>query len=140
MWAYRFKQAGQNDTMRRVQIAHAAGRVDLFYRSDRKSIRGKHVADYVTSEYGVALLLDQHVNRPGHVPRTLAQAVNQFINERGGVDDPENWGDDDEATLLTIYITLRNRTSMTNAQERADRTKAAVESGTASARRGSYTA
>ncbi len=140
VWAYRFKQAGQNDTMRGVQIAHAAERVDLFYRSDRKSIRDKHVADYVTSQYGVALLLDQHVNRPGHVPRTLAQAVDQFIDARGGADDPENWGDGDEAKLLEIYVTLRNETSMTDAQGRADRTKAAVESGLASDARGSYQA
>ena len=138
VWAYRFKVSGENDVMRRTEIRHAAGRVDLFYRSDLKQIRGRHVAEYVTSEYGVALLLDQHVNRPGHVPRTMTQAVDRMTEERGGSDDPENWSDEEEARLLEIYVEIRNETSMTDAADRAARTRQAVEQGLASDRRGSY--
>jgi hypothetical protein len=137
-WAYRFKLSGENDMMRRTEIRHAAGRVDLFYRSDRKQIRDRYVAEYVTSEYGVALLLDQHVNRPGHVPRTMAQAVDRMTEERAGSDDPENWSDEEEGRLLEIYVGIRNETSMTDAADRAARTRRAVEEGLASDRRGSY--
>ncbi|MDA0746128.1 MAG: SH3 domain-containing protein [bacterium] len=137
-WAYRFKLSGEHDVMRRVEIAHAASRVDLFYRSDQKAIRGKHIAEYVTSEYGVALLLDQHVNRPGHVPRTLAGSVEKFLEENSGADDPASWTDAEEARLLEIYVDLRNGTSMTDAQARADRTRQAVVDGVASDARGSY--
>ncbi len=139
-WAYRLKLAGQNDIMQSIEMAHAADRVDLFYASDRKQIRGRPIADYVSSEYGVALLLDQHVNRPGHVPKVLAQAVAAFVDERGGNDEPSLWSADDEARLLEIYIRLRNATSMTDAQARADRTRKAADLGLASDRRGSYEA
>ncbi len=139
-WAYRFKVSGSDDTMRRSEIRHAAGRVDLFYRSDRKQIRKRHVADYVTSEYGVALLLDQHVNRPGHVPRTMGEAVDRFIQERDGSDDPAGWSDEEEGRLLDIYVEIRNGTSMTDAADRAARTRRAVEQGLASDRRGSFKA
>ena len=40
--------------------------------------RRKAVSDFITSELGVALLLDQHVNRPGHVPQTLVTAIKRF--------------------------------------------------------------
>lgn len=138
-WAYRFWMAGHDDLMRRVQIGHASGRVDLFYQSPQKGVRGRLISDYVTSEYGVALLLDQHVNRPGHVPKTLADAVDRYVEETGA-DNPENWGDGEEARLLQIYIELRNETSMTDPAQRAARTRKAVDDGLASDARGSYRA
>ena len=139
VWAYRFGQAGGNDSLRRVQIAHAAGRVDLFYRSDRKHIRDRPIADYVTSEFGVALLLDQHVNRPGHVPKVLAAAVDAYVGQLGA-DDPDGWETAQEAQLLDIYLNMRDDTSMTDSRGRAERTRSAVDKGLASAERGSYKA
>ncbi|HEX8098555.1 MAG TPA: SH3 domain-containing protein, partial [Pyrinomonadaceae bacterium] len=113
--AFQFFKAGQNDTMRRVEVEHAAGRIDLFYRDASHKIRGRFVADFVTSEFGVALLLDEHVNRPGHVPGTLAGAVDQHINATGK-NDPTTWTDQDERKLMDIYIQRRNNTSMTDSK------------------------
>ena len=91
------------------------------------------------SEFGVALLLDQHVNRPGNVPSTLAAAVNQFINSTGKT-DPTTWTDQDEAALLNIYIQRRASTSMTDSTGRANKIRQAVNNGLASAKRGSFEA
>ena len=65
-----------------------------------------------SSEYGVALLLDEHVNRPGHVPGTLGAALRQ-LTTGSGLPDPTGWTDADEAKLLDLYLEARNGTSMT---------------------------
>jgi hypothetical protein len=136
-WAYRFFQAGHDDAMRQAEIEHAASRIDLFYRDAGHKIRNLFIADFVSSEFGVALLLDEHVNRPGHLPGTLAGAVNQFINT-SGKSDPATWSDQDEANLLNTYIQNRNKTNMTDSQNRADKVRAAVNNGLCSAKRGSF--
>jgi hypothetical protein len=135
--AFRFFRAGQDDRMRQVEVEFAASRIDLFYREPNHKIGNLFIADFVSSEFGVALLLDEHVNRPGHVPGTLAGAVNQFINATGK-SDPTTWTDQDEATLLNIYIQRRANTSMTQSDERANRIRQAVANGLASAKRGSF--
>jgi hypothetical protein len=132
-WAYRFWIAGHDDTVRQAQIDHAMGRVDIFYRDAKHKIGDRFVADYVTSEFGVALLLDQHVNRPGHVPTTIAKAVTQMS---GG--DPAGWSDAQEKQLLDIYLKLRAQTNMTDSDKRADVIRKAVKAGLASDSRGSY--
>lgn len=136
-WAYRFWLSGQDDTMRQVQIEHAIGRVNLFYRNSNTKVGNRFVADYVTSEFGVALLLDQHVNRPGHVPGTLSKAVDKLIAQLG-TNNPATWTDTQERKLLDIYIDLRAGTSMTDSTKRADTIRAAVKAGLASDKRGSY--
>lgn len=138
-WAYRFWRAGSNDTVRHVQIEHAISRAGLFYRNPKKKIGDHFVADYVTSEYGVALLLDQHVNRPGHVPGTIAKAVAELVKELGA-DRPEEWTDEEEKKLVDIYVRLRAKTGMTDSDKRADTVRKAVAAGLASDRRGSYRA
>jgi hypothetical protein len=133
-WAYRFWLAGHDDAVRRTQVEHAMERVDLFYRDPGYKIRGRPIADYVSSEVGVALILDEHVNRPGHVPGTLAKAVNQFVASLGS-DAPENWTDTQEKKLLDTYVQLRNQTNMTDSKKRAE---TVAKSGLASNKRGSY--
>ena len=135
--AFRFFRAGQNDTMRQVEVEYAASRIDLFYRDSSHKIRNIFIADFVSSEFGVALILDEHVNRPGHVPGTLAGAVTQFISSTGK-SDPTTWTDQDETSLLNIYIQRRNNTSMTDSNDRANRVRQAVNSGLASDKRHSF--
>jgi hypothetical protein len=132
-WAYRFWRAGHDDTVRQAQVEHAMARIDRFYGA---AVAGATVREYVTSEYGVALLLDEHVNRPGHVPGTLAQAVGAFVQATGR-NDPAQWGDADEAGLLEHYLAARARTTMTNSDARA---RAIADGGTASTARGSFQA
>ena len=140
-WAFRFFQAGHDDAVRQAEVEHAAGRIDLFYRTLK--VRNRVIADYVTSEFGVALILDEHVNRPGHVnppagqKSTIGKAIDQFVSERAS-DDPGNFSDSDERRLLEIYIQIRNQTNMTDAQKRANTVRDAVNKGLASDKRGSY--
>jgi hypothetical protein len=138
-WAYRFWISGADDDVRQAQIEHAIGRIDLFYRDARHKIGNRFIADYVTSEFGVALILDQHVNRPGNVPATIAKAVAQQV-QLLGKDEPDTWGDAEEARLLDIYIQLRASTSMTDSTQRANNIRQAVAAGLASGKRGSYQA
>ena len=59
---------------------------------------------------GIALVLDEHVNRPGHVPGTLETAIGNLA----GNPDPTNWTDAQEGELIDLYIDARNDTNMTN--------------------------
>jgi putative peptidoglycan binding protein len=135
--AFRFFRAGQDSAMRQAEVEYAASRIDLFYRDAQHKVRNMFIGDFVSSEFGVALILDQHVNRPGHIPGTIAIAVDQFINSTGK-SDPTAWTDQDEARLLNIYIQRRNATSMTDSQNRADRIRQAINNGLASDKRGSF--
>jgi len=136
-WAFRFWLAGHDDTVRQVEIEHAMSRVDLFYRDPGHQIAGLPISDYISSEYGVALLLDEHVNRPGHVPGTLRSAVSKYTADSGR-GDPKVWTDTDESKLLAIYLNVREKTNMTDPRVRGDRIRAAVTAGKASDKRGSY--
>jgi hypothetical protein len=137
IWAYRFWCAGEDTDVREVQIHHAMDRLNTFYRHPGKHIHGRPVADYITSQYGVALLLDQHVNRPGHVPKILDQAITRFY-QQGGSRTPDSWNIADELRVLDIYLELRHQTSMTDSRQRAQRTLDAVRQGLASDQRGSF--
>ena len=90
IWGYRFWRAGHDTDVRACEIEHAMARIDVFYRGARSVLGGKAVSDFITSELGVALLLDQHVNRPGHVPKTLGhrdqelrQEGSRILDQRG---------------------------------------------------------
>lgn len=136
-WAYRFWRAGHEPGVRKAQIEHAIGRLDAFYTNPAARPRGRFVSDYVTSEYGVALLLDQHVNRPAHVLPTVTAALDALASEGTNV-DPTGWGFAEEKRLLDLYLKARAGTSMTDQATRAQRTKQAVAAGLASDERGSF--
>ena len=136
-WAYRFWQAGHDDDVREIQTLHAASRIELFYRQDRKKIGNFYVCDYISSEYGVALLLDQHVNRPGHVPRILGNAVKELAGELD-IENPQKWRDDDERKLIAKYLDLRTKTSMTDPTHRAQTVFKQVRAGVISDKRGTF--
>ncbi len=137
LWAYRFWSAGFDNNMREIETLHAINRIGVFYRQANRMIGDFYIADYISSEYGVALLLDQHVNRPGHVPKILAQAVDALSNQLS-IDDPQSWGDAEEAWLITQYLVLRNNTSMTHSQKRAETIQSKVAQGLISAQRGTF--
>jgi hypothetical protein len=136
-WAYRFWRAGHDPEIRSFQVQHAIGRLDTFYREPRKAIRTRVVSDYVSSEYGVALLFDQHVNRPGHVPSTLAKALEELALHVD-VSQPQNWTDHEERELLDLYVEHRAMTNMTDSNKRAEAIRRAVQQGLISDRRGSF--
>jgi hypothetical protein len=133
-WAYRFWRAGHDETVRGCQLALAASRIDGFLR---RPVGGRTVGNFMTSEYGVALVLDEHVNRPGHVPATLASAIAALPTNAA---DPTRWGDSEEGDLIRRYVLARNATNMTDAANRATRIADCVRDGRLSAARGSFIA
>ena len=138
-WAIRFFEAGQDPMVQAVQIVHAADRLKNFYWKDQAA--GHLLSDLVTSEFGVALLLDNHVNRPGYVKACVEKAF-----KRVALPHPSGWGDAEEAKLLDAYLVIRNthpddgnpNKPMTDAAKRADRNKRLVEQGKLMTTRGSF--
>ena len=136
-WAFYFWRAGQDPQVQAMQIKHALSRLDRFYSSRDCLVDDKYlISDLVTSEYGVGLVLDQHVNRPAHLAGCLSRAL-----ARTRLTDPGRWGTDDERELIDAYLDIRvsyGSTPMTDAAKRARITKKYVANGTISDRRGSF--
>jgi hypothetical protein len=137
VWAYRFWRAGHDNTVRTCQIEHALTRIDAFYDATITLSDGgtaRSVSKYITSEYGISLLLDEHVNRPGHVPGTLQRGISNYVTDTHRA-DPTAWTTDDERKVLEAYLQIRAGTSMTDSDSRA---KMIAKSGHVSTERGSF--
>ena len=136
-WAFNFWLAGQDLAVQAMEIKHALGRLDQFYDSDSFRVDNKYrVSDLVTSEYGVGLILDNHVNRPGYVKACLSKALTQT-----GLGNPARWRTEDERKLIDAYLKIRvtyGRSPMTNADKRARVTRKYLANGMISDRRGSF--
>ena len=111
--------------------------LDQFYSTERYKVDNTHlVSELVTSEYGVGLILDNHVNRPAYVKACLAKALAQT-----GLHNPGEWGTEEERTLIDAYLKIRvtyGQSPMTDAEKRARVTKKYLTDGTISDRRGSF--
>ena len=134
-WAYRFWRAAHHPAVRRAQLQLAVDRIASF--SDR-ALHGHRLCDWLSSELGMAMILDQHVNRPGHVPDTLNAALAELLGTGSLARDPSGWSADDEDRLLDRYVDHRANTSMTDQLQRANRLIALAERGSLSTQRGSF--
>lgn len=137
-WAYRFAIAGGDIAIQSIQILHAISRLDQIYFARQAALDGYSLSRLITSEYGVALLLDHHVNRPSYVAKAVAESLwqNQLTPEQLSRATPEI-----ETKLIAQYVRLRaiiGDKPMTHAIQRADRLRALVTSGYLSADRGSF--
>ncbi len=135
-WAFYFWKSGQNPEVQSIQVQHALSRLGTFYKSENYKPNGFYISDLVTSEYGVALVLDNHVNRPGYVAPCLALAMTQ-----AGLDDPDKWRTAEEVRLLDEYVKIRatyGKTPMTDAKKRAEVVKKYLDNGTISGTHGSF--
>jgi hypothetical protein len=135
-WAFYFWLAGQDQIVQTIEIQHALSRINTFYRSRSYRVKGHFIADLVTSEYGMGLLLDNHVNRPGYIKPCLEKAMDQT-----GLKSPQNWGTAAESRLINAYLNIREthgRYPMTHAAKRAAVTKKYLDSGIISDERGSF--
>lgn len=135
-WTYYFWLAGQDPLVRSIEIQHALSRINTFYRASGYRIKGHFIADLVTSEYGLGLLLDNHVNRPGYIKSCLEKAMAQT-----GLKRPQNWGTAAERRLINAYLKIREthgRNPMTHAAQRAAVTKRYLDNGIISDERGSF--
>lgn len=137
IWAYRFWRAAHDRDVRRAYIRVAVDRIPVFYGPPVAALGNRPLSTFVTSEEAVAQLLDQHVNRPGHVPQTLVQAIQDVITS-SGKPDPATWTDAEERAVVARYLERRRATSMTNSAARAQRIKDEVVAGRLSDRRGSF--
>lgn len=134
-WAYRFWRAGHHDAVRLAQFAWAAARIKRFINA---KAAGRPVSAWIKSELGIAQLLDEHTNRPGHVPGTLAMGIAAI-----GAGDPAHWATADEQRLLDAYLKARHArpsSRMTDTVNRAARIAALVPQGRLSGARGSFVA
>jgi peptidoglycan hydrolase-like protein with peptidoglycan-binding domain len=136
-WAFHFWRAGQDPAIQAMEIRHALARLERFYDTDSYTVADRYrVADLVTSEYGVGLILDNHVNRPAYLKACLAAAL-----EQSGLGDPAAWGSEEESRLIDAYLRIREtygRYPMTDAAKRARVTRKYLDNGTISDRRGSF--
>ena len=126
-WAYRFWRAGHHHQVRAACLAHAAARLGRFLGLP---VASHPLRQWLSSEHGIALVLDEHVNRPGHVPGTLAAAIASL-----GAGAPSESG---EAALVRAYEAARAKTSMTDPKLRAQRLAECVHDGVLSAEPGSF--
>ncbi len=135
-WVFYFWKSGQDSLVKSIQIQHALSRLNSFYRTDKVKVNGHFISDLVTSEYGVGLLLDNHVNRPAYVKPCIEKAMNQT-----NLNKPQNWGTAEERKLINAYLKIREtygKYPMTHADKRADVTKKYLDKGIISDKRGSF--
>jgi LysM repeat protein len=137
-WAYRFMKAGCDRQVQATQVAHAVDRIRNFYFARSNALDKVPIAKLITSEYGVALLLDNHVNRPGYVYPCVASAIQDC-----GLDplSVESWSTDDEREVLAAYLKTREtygRRPMTDARQRGEVTRFYLEKGLVSDARDSF--
>ncbi len=135
-WAFYFWRAGQDPAVQAMEVRHALSRLEQFYDTDSYTAQGHRISKLVTSEYGVGLLLDNHVNRPSYVRRCLERAL-----DRTALGDPSGWGTEEERRLIDAYLDIRvtyGSSPMTDAPKRARVTKKYLARGVISDRRGSF--
>lgn len=135
-WGFRFWLAGLDPKIQAVQVEHALSRLQRFYT--RSKVYDYPVNQVVTSEYGAALLLDNHVQLPAQVTKALEAAMDST-----GLSNPVEWGTEKERRLLDAYIQARARKvggfgPMPDAMRRAEAIKLYVERGMISDERGSF--
>ena len=117
-------------------MQHALSRLKTFYTANSYKVGSYYVSDLITSEYGVGLILNNHVNRPAYVKGCLARALQQT-----GLSNPSSWGTAEERQLTAAYLKIRETygsSPMTDAAKRARVTKKYLSNGTISDERGSF--
>lgn len=138
IWAYRFALAGADPQVQAAEVAHAVGRIRQFYPKPSAKLGGYALSDLITCEYGVALLLDNHVNRPGYVLGCVADAITQCGLTPKALAEG---GSADEQAVIDAYLTIREsygRSPMTDAAQRARVTLGYLTAGEISDQRGSF--
>ncbi|MCB0595520.1 MAG: peptidoglycan-binding protein [Lewinellaceae bacterium] len=134
-WGFRFWHAGQDPRIQAVEIGHALSRLNNFYWKERPELNGHTLAELINSEYGVALLIDQNVNRGIDVYSSVGDVLDGFR-----LSNIKDWGDEEEERLIDKYLRKRERTKMHDPQGRAGRIHevAGEGDGRLSKRRGTF--
>jgi len=138
LWALNFALAGKEPTLCAAQVLHAINRFNRFYFNPLPNFEGLSINQILSSEYAASLLLDQHVNRPGHVNDVVAQA----LDKAGATPHTLAAGTDaDELKVINRYLEIRKtfgKSPMTNSATRALVVKKYLDKGLISAQKGSF--
>lgn len=141
-WAFRLWLSGQDSIIQAIQVLHCLDRINSFYHSNSYRPLEKFFIDQIiTSEYGVSLILDHHVNRPGHLMSLSGtkDVIGEAMQIAGLADsDPGSWGDEEEAKLIEAYIPLRTKYKMTHGLLRSEKIFQYTDSGKLSRDRNSF--
>lgn len=138
-WGFRFWRALQEPDFQAVQVEHALDRLKNFYWKPSYAVFGNLLSTVITSAYGVALLLDNHVNRPAWIKPCVELAMQQT-----GLSNPSMFTDQNEKDLIKAYLNVRHTYSdgsiapMTKSLIRAQAIYAEVQAGRLSEARGSF--
>jgi len=138
IWAYRFARAGSDIEIQAIQILHAINRLKQFYFTRSSRLDGYALSDLLTSEFGVALLLDNHVNRPGYVHACVSEALQQSNLTAAEL---SRSGDTEEQMVINSYLEVLEtygRYPLTDARHRASIIRGYVVDGIISAQRDSF--
>lgn len=141
-WVYRFWRAGLDKNVQAVQIQHALGRLNNFY--GKQKAHGFTLNQIITSEFGVGLLLDNHVNLPDFPWRCIEMAMT-----RTGLTNPTDWKTEQERQVLEEYLRIRQAFTHTygsgqtvgpmfDAKKRGETTRRYVSRGLISDERNSF--
>lgn len=138
-WGFRFWRALQEPDFQAVQVEHALDRLKNFYWKPSYAVFGSLLSTVITSAYGVALLLDNHVNRPAWIKPCVELAMQQT-----GLSNPSTFTDQNERDLIQAYLNVRHTytdgsiTPMSKSLIRAQAIYADVAAGKLSEARGSF--
>ena len=137
-WALRFALAGKDPAICAAQVLHAINRFNSFYFVPDPVFGGLSINDMLSSEYAASLMLDQHVNRPGHVRDVVASALKQ-----AGITPKQMaaGSDADELKVINKYLAIRRtfgKSPMTNSDTRAKVVKNFLDKGLISAKKKSF--
>jgi hypothetical protein len=138
-WGFRFWRALQEPDFQAVQVEHALDRLKNFYWKPSYAVFGSLLSTVITSAYGVALLLDNHVNRPAWIKPCVELAMQQT-----GLSNPSTFTDQNERDLIQAYLNVRHTytdgsiTPMSKSLIRAQSIYAEVTAGKLSEARGSF--
>lgn len=137
-WALRFALAGKDTVICAVQVLHAINRFNRFYFVKDVEFAGLSINDMLSSEYAASLLIDQHVNRPGHVKAVISAALKQ-----SGITAQQlaNGTDADELKVINKYLAIRKdfgKNPMTHSDIRAKVVKNFLDKGLISAKKKSF--
>ena len=102
-WAFILWQAGQHSEVQIAQLLQAKNRID--YVVDI-TVRGHKLSNIMSSEYGMALMLEHHVNSPNTIDEVISRTIDHF-----GLIDPDSWATEHELNFIAKYIEIRREQS-----------------------------
>ncbi len=136
IWSLRFALAGMDTAVQSVQVLHAINRLEQFYFRPWSSLGGLAPSQILTSEQGVAIMLDLDVNRPAYTVACLKEALSTV-----GITAAQAAQGNYEGALIRAYANIRTNYGnfpMTHGAERAGRIAEMVQNGRLSNARSSF--